>query len=164
MRIIKKLLMVFCLFMVCASGTEAAMSSTLPQNEFSLGGISPEMTVNEVLDIYGSPTSIDNKGDLVYDYGGTVKIFFWKNCYKDSNEYEVQSVTTTANNGFATPAGLRVGMSYSEMVALYKKHPVAAGPKIGKEQGYYYYGKDGIRLLVTVADDKIISIKCYVSV
>ena len=33
MRIIKKLLMVFCLFMVCASGTEAAMSSTLPQNE-----------------------------------------------------------------------------------------------------------------------------------
>ena len=76
MRIIKKLLMAFCLFMFCASGTEAAMSSTLPQNEFSLGGIRPEITVNEVLDIYGSPTSIDNKGDLVYDYGGTVKIFF----------------------------------------------------------------------------------------
>lgn len=119
----KKLLMVFCLFMVCASGTEAAMSSTLPQNEFSLGGVRPEMTVNHVLDMYGLPTSIENKGNLVYDYGGTVKIFFWKNFYKDSNEYEVQSVTTTANNGFATPAGLRVGMSYSEMVALFELLP-----------------------------------------
>lgn len=57
MRIIKKLLMAFCLFMFCASGTEAAMSSTLPQNEFSLGGVRPEMTVNHVLDMYGSPTS-----------------------------------------------------------------------------------------------------------
>lgn len=164
MSMVKKLLMVFCLFMACASGTEAAMSSTLPQNEFSLGGVRPEMTVHEVLDMYGSPTSIENKGKLVYDYGGTVKILFWQNCYKDSNEYEVQSVTTTANNGFATPAGLKVGMSYSEMVALYKKHPVSAGPNNGKEAGYYYYGKDGMRLLITVADDKIISIKCYVSV
>lgn len=60
--------------------------------------------------IYGKP-SWKNQWESEWHYGNSVSIRFDEAC--------VSSVTVTANNGWATPAGLTVGMNVNTAIGLY---------------------------------------------
>ncbi len=93
----------------------ASVCSAVDRNEFSLGGIYLNMPYNDVLKMYGQPTSRPGGyAQLVTDvikYGSDVEIgFLGKN---------VRYVVTTANNGWKTPSGLHVGMTIDEAIRIY---------------------------------------------
>ena len=90
---------------------------------------------------YADTTSAVSKGSdgtwhyaaiNVVDDDSTVTLKAWKS---SAGEERVNYVKTTANNGFATPAGLTVGMSKSTMQGLYG----VEDPYYDKKTGYTEY-------------------------
>jgi len=113
----------------------ACFARALPNSEFSLGGIcvTSGVTMSYVRSVYGSPTLVSDDGfTRTYRYGSTVTLKAWKT---NAGEERVNYVKTTANNGFATPAGLTVGMSKSTMQGLYG----VEDPYYDKKTGYTEY-------------------------
>ena len=82
----------------------------IPENEVSLGGISGQSNRTKVMQIYGKPTWSSDSW-YSWRYGNSVFISF--------DEGMVGSITVTANNGWATPAGLTVGMNINTALRLY---------------------------------------------
>lgn len=84
-------------------------------NEFSLGGIQLNMPYDNVIKIYGQPTSHPGGyAQLVSDviiYGDSVEIGFLGK--------KVRYVVTQKNNGWATPSGVRVGMSIDDVKKIF---------------------------------------------
>lgn len=150
------------LVMAFCSISYAAPQATLPDSEMSLGGLTLGMSLEAVQDHYGAPDKIISKNNsLTYNYGGTVEIFFKKNPYNNNPNVELESIKATANNGFSTPSGLRVGMTYTEVVNIYGKHPALAGPPTGNNSSYYYYGSNGRRILISTVNKKVTEIMVY---
>ena len=92
----------------------ASVCGAVGKNDFSLGGVWLNMPYNDVVKMYGQPTSRPGGyAQLVTDvikYGNGVEIgFLGKN---------VRYVVTTANNGWKTPSGLHVGMSIDEAIRI----------------------------------------------
>ncbi len=105
-------------FFIATVLTLALISSSclaMKLSEFSLGGMSLNMTYDEVIKIYGQPTQILNGYSQlvskVVTYGDNVEIGFLGN--------KVRYVVTKANNGWKTPAGVRVGMTLAEVLEIY---------------------------------------------
>ena len=93
------------------------LAQSLPDYEFSLGGISVKgtATIDYVKSIYGEPSLISKDNySATYRYGSTVTI----KTHTFDNE-RVFYIETTDNNGFATPSGLAVGMKKKDMLNLY---------------------------------------------
>ena len=83
--------------------------------DFTLGGLSLNMPYNDVIRIYGEPTSKP---------GGWVQLV--DDCIKYGNDVEigflnkkVRYVVTTANNSWKTAAGVYVGMNINDVIKLY---------------------------------------------
>jgi len=88
------------------------------RNDFSLGGVYLNMPRSEVIEMYGPPTSRPGGwAQLVSDcikYGNDVEIgFLGKN---------VRYVVVTADNGWKTAAGVRVGMSLDDVIKIYGRN------------------------------------------
>lgn len=85
------------------------------KNEFSLGGVYLNMPYDEVIKMYGQPTSIPGGyAQLVSNvimYGDNVEIGFLGK--------EVRYIVTTANNNWKTPSGIYVGMPIDEVIRIY---------------------------------------------
>lgn len=91
--------------------------------DVSLGGIRLGMSYQEVISMYGEPTS---KYERVLDdgrvwakyieYGNTVQITFSD---KNGNFGVVENVFVTADNGFALPSGIKVGSKKSDFSNIY---------------------------------------------
>lgn len=161
-HIIRIMLVSVMLLLSNLSMTYASISATIPDNEIALGGLTVGMSPGSVQDIYGAPDKIENKnGKMFYLYGESLGVIFWYNPYKTNRDMEIESIVSVANNGFSTPAGVSVGMSYGEMVSIYGKHPAQAGPSHGSTVGYYYYGTDGKRLYIEVVNKKITQLRAY---
>ena len=157
-KILKSLCLTVMLMLACCSVSFAAQA-TLPDSEIAIGGLTVGMSPGNVQDIYGAPDQINSKnGQLFYSYGGTVNILFKKNYDNNNPDVEINQIKVTANNGFTTPSGLHVGMTYSEMVNLYGKHPAMAGPPHGNEIGYIYYSSKGNVLSIQTVNKKITGI------
>lgn len=110
--------------MVMAAGTLASAGETawMTADDVSVGWMQPRMSLEEVQKVYGpmkKTTTHYNKNAL--GYGDTVKII------PASDGQTVKSILVTGNNGWATPAGITVGMSIDEVKKIYgdgSVHPV----------------------------------------
>ena len=100
---------------VCSAMT---LSATQFINELSLGGVRINMSYDDVIKKYGHPSREAKSGTqlvskIIY-YGDSVQINIDR-----SQEGRVIGITTTANNGWNTPAGVHVGMKLDEAVKIY---------------------------------------------
>lgn len=92
----------------------ATVCGAVTKNDFSLGGVYLNMPYDDVLKIYGQPTSRPGGyAQLVTDvikYSNDVEIGFLGK--------KVRYVVTTAANNWKTPSGLYVGMSIDEAIRI----------------------------------------------
>lgn len=152
-KILKSLCLTVMLMLACCSVSFAASQAIIPEGEMLLGGLYVGMASEEVQDYYGVPDDIATvDGKTYYRYGDSVYILFWPASYQKG--MQIQAIEVTANNGFKTPAGLHVGMTYNEMVSLYGKHPVA-NVSDDSRKTYNYYAYNGATLKITTMDGKI---------
>ncbi len=95
------------------TGTGKSLAAVQPE-DVSLGGICPNMTYEEITDVYGAPSREEQgNSQLVHKiifYGDDVEIGF---CNK-----KVLYVTVTADNGWRTPQGLYAGMNLHDAISI----------------------------------------------
>ncbi len=94
-------------------------SAHIATEEIALGGIPAGVSFEYMKSVYGEPEGNTEKGsEYQYRYGDSVFLFVLGN--------KVMSIKTTANNGFATPAGIAVGMNISAAEKAYGKADYSA--------------------------------------
>ena len=122
----------------------------IDDSQCKLGGITPGIKLTEVIKVFGQPDKLDindepmNRDAYYVYYGKSVMITLfrgsvdaqWKNTELKGKE-RVQGVTTSANNGFETPDGVKVGMSASDLNQIYGKPDYVAG-NMHMYNGYFY--------------------------
>ena len=112
--------------------TMTAAAASVPDEEVSLGGVYYGASIDYVRGIYGAPSKVSttNQHPLwrgwidTYYYGGTVDITF-------CNALMIHA-DCKGNNGWATPAGITVGMDRETVLRLY-------GEPDRKEKGNFFY-------------------------
>ena len=136
---------IFCLMTFFTGSNAHAM---IDESQVALGGITPLSSQEYVRSIYGNPTSVSSpfRTGLVWSYGKTLTIHFVTGeafgYLKNQNEYYkffLNSLTTTANNGFGTPAGIIVGMDESIVYQIYGNPDFRKGNSItyrARNSGY----------------------------
>lgn len=153
MKKIITLLMFCCMFAI----TTMCNANPLPNSEFSLGGlcVGTGCTLDYAESIYGEPQLVSSGSfSNTYKYGDSVTLKGWRD---RQNVVHINSISVTANNGWATPAGLTVGMDISVAKRLYgyekteynKTHRtyVTIFPHMGSGSGagmFVYSNKKGI--------------------
>lgn len=144
-----------CASLALSSGVCGAEGlSWIGPNDMSLGYVQPGMLLTTVEQVYGPMKETKlHDGTPAYGYGDSVKIV------PSSDGAHVKAVYTSRNNGWATPAGVTVGMDPAILQKLYGTG--AAHPTKHKEhhmQGYDYYSywnsSDPSRFVTFVAKDK----------
>ena len=112
-------------------------------SEFSLGGLQLNTAYNDVIKMYGEPTSKPGGwAQLVSDvikYGDDIEIGFLGK--------KVRYIVTTANNGWKTPAGVYVGMPISKVIEIYGDDykTVTREKPINPNEKYFYYKWSGTK-------------------
>ena len=102
--------------MMFAGGNVVSAGETawMTASDVSVGYVQPGMSMDEVRNIYGplkGTTTHYDKNAL--GYGDTVKII------PTADGNAVKSILVEGNNGWATPAGITVGMSIDEVTRIY---------------------------------------------
>lgn len=107
--------LLFCLLFAVSS---ICMANPLPNSEFSLGGlcVGTGCTLDYAESIYGEPEYVSGGDYKIYRYGSSVVLKGWTD---RSGTVHINYVAVTSNNGWATPAGLTVGMDISVAKKLY---------------------------------------------
>lgn len=132
----------------------------LTAQDVSLGGVQPHMSLDYVQSVYGEMGQAKaHYVDHVFAYGDSVKIV------PTADGTSVKSIIVKANNGWATPAGVTVGMDVSILKKLYGEgtaNPVKH--KAHHMPGYTYYtywpsADHSIYLTFAAKDGKISYIK-----
>ena len=97
------------------AGQFSLCSAAMSQAQMFLGGITVGTSYSEMVKMYGAPIQVADHAEDNYTcrYGNSVAIGYNKFANK------IQSVTVSANNGWATPDGLAVGMKISAAQDLY---------------------------------------------
>lgn len=108
----KAVLLAFGFVFLCSS----LCSAKLPGEQMALGGITLGMSKQQVYAIYGKPVALGRNGFVIEygRYGTTFQI-------RVSDREPVRRVCVVGNNGIATPAGVKVGTSYDEVIRLLGK-------------------------------------------
>ena len=154
------ILTVVLLSMICS-----VCMASIPRSELALGGVTLFTRFANVQRIYGQPTSTSYKDYNIW--GGTSR--FYTQRYGNgsfivtaTNRDGVVSVTTTANNGIGTPAGIKVGMSQGRLSMAYGEVDYIEDDKNGNKVFCYDERKTGVgcrdSLQFTVRDGRIIEI------
>ncbi len=140
-------------------------SASMPRNEMFLGGLTFGSTSDYMIEIYGLPDT--NERGVEYlstcKYGSGVEIGYL------SDQHKIFTIIVRENNGWTTPAGLSVGMTFDKAVELYGD---ADFEKVGDEKTayayfYYRYNKEiqnyereaGFIILVDNATGKILEMR-----
>ncbi len=127
-------LLAFCLVFLISSLCSAANITLLPKEQVALGGITIRMSKDAVISMYGQPVS---DGNFVLKYGRYGTQFDIQ--YSTNAAAWVHTVTVSGNNGIATPAGIKVGTPYSDVIRLLgKPHHVFNQQQINLA----YYGEN----------------------
>lgn len=145
---------------ICTALTAACMLmgttvfASIPDSEFSLGGITVGSSADYVKSLYGEPDKdsgvrIGPDGKYYeYIYRSSLRIEF------DVNYNTITGVYVTANNGFSTPAGITVGMNADVITKLY-------GEPFKNDRGILSYHEDGKWIVFTTRNGKITEIKIF---
>ena len=115
-------------------------AARLPDADYALGGIKFGSDADYVKSVYGDPDWVEyyagtpGSGDIplwIYHYGDSFIVGI------ETKRSTVSSMLTSADNGIATPRGIRVGSTLTEIQRAYGTLPQAHKAK----QGYCYsYG------------------------
>ena len=121
-------------------------AARLPDAGYALGGIKFGDDAEFAKSVYGEPDWVDyhegtpNSGDIplwIYHYGDSFVVAV------EATRMSVSSLMTTANNGIATPRGIHVGSTLTDIQRAYGTLP--QGHRAN--QGYCYsYGWGAISL------------------
>lgn len=118
----RKCVVVQTLFLWGLISMATVVFASVPRNELALGGVTLFTSLNNVQNIYGTPA----KSFYNDEYLGGGKVRVYKQLYGNgsfsviaTNYDGVVSVRTTENNGIATPAGIKVGMNATSLLAVY---------------------------------------------
>ena len=111
--------------------------------DFTLGGLTLNHNYNDVIKMYGEPTSKPGGWSQlvsnVIKYGNDVEIGF--------TGEKVRYIVTTANNGWKTFAGVYVGMNVEEVINLYGNDfttETRTAP-LNSAEKYFYYKWSGTK-------------------
>lgn len=139
-------------------------ATRLPHERMALGGLHFADTMEYVQSIYGEPDnqksgySQETDSDYaIWEYGGSVKIYFGKNV--NDGEYYIQIIRVTKDNGFATPDGIKVGTDLKTLKQTYGTPAFQPSSKTG--DGQYRYNNDvysHIHFLFQVKNGRVSSI------
>ena len=130
------------------SSSSSGKKGMLAGDEIAIGGVSPGASKEYVRSIYGEPGKLSK---WVNDYGSNCE----KWVYGDSFEVwftkdEVTLLRTTAPNGLATPAGIKVGSRASEVLEKY-------GEPLSRQSTQYWYKGPRDYDFVFVIKDGVVS-------
>ena len=130
----------FSLFVLLLFTVNLCSAARLPDADYALGGIKFGADADYVKSVYGEPDWVDYhegtpySGDIplwIYHYGDSFVVAI------ETTRMSVSSMMTTADNGIATPRGIHVGSTLTEIQRAYGTLPQAHKAK----QGYCYsYG------------------------
>ena len=84
-------------------------SAEISEEDVVLGGLVPRTDLSNAFAIYGNPDRAENQR---YYWGDGFKVI-------TNNRNMMTIIITTADNGIATPTGLHVGSTVSEMYMIY---------------------------------------------
>lgn len=146
------------------TATEPCIVGTLAPNQVALGRVHIHYSPNQVTALWNTATSVSGHGKwLTYTYGDTFGVRFHQGGYS-RQDYGVSEVSTIANNGIATPAGIEVGMNESILTKKYgmPSRLASASRDNGYTTTYFYYGYGtelGHELSFDVRENKIIKIR-----
>lgn len=137
------------------------LSGKLPPDQLSLGGIQLGDSIDYVYSIYGKPhvarINKDNPAYYEYDYKNGLLIKFWN----ESTPKNVVDIQVTERNGFATPAGIEVGMDSDVLLELYG-NPDNHRVRNVIHYWTYYNREDSYQYMrFTIIADKITEIKLH---
>lgn len=138
-------------------------SARIHESEFVLGGIATLDSMDKVKRIYGEPSKI-----IAGESASGVNTRWYYNYYGDGNFYiqtargmsqgkayeTVFVVVTKANNGIATKAGIKVGMTKQQLVAAYGSPDEITTNSDGSQYfGYLQQKPEGIRFADSLSLD-----------
>ena len=131
-----------------SSSSSSGKKGMLTGDEIAIGGVSPGASKEYVRSIYGEPGKLSK---WVNDYGSNCEEWV----YGDSFEVwftkdEVTLLRTTAPNGLATPAGIKVGSRASEVLEKY-------GEPLSRQSTQYWYKGPRDYDFVFVIKDGVVS-------
>ena len=128
--------------------------SFIPISEFSIGGISFQSTLQDVINIYGKPTSITSHENSSYTSSGPYMMSqnfitynynnkFIIEAYNDGLSWDpkdlfVYSVTIKDANNLSTPSGFHVGQSFSSVTNIYG-YTAKLKKSTNRNNNYSYY-------------------------
>ena len=143
-----------------AVNAERMPNRTVAPEQMYLGGLTCGQTRDQVERMYGEPTVYSNKE---YIYGESLIITFEQ--FKEGKL--IWRIVTNANNGIATPAGVRVGTSENTLKKIYGEPSGVSSPSQSTDYCaiYWYrgYGEDIIKeFLFFVRDGKVVKIQLSV--
>ena len=134
----------------------------LPRERMALGGLHVADTMDYVQSIYGEPDSQESgysyaseRGYAIWKYGDSVTIYFYQN--PDNEEFYIQVIHVTADNGFTTPDGIKIGSDIKMLKKAYGEAALQPTEKNG--DGKYWYFNDKINYvhyLFNVKNGKIV--------
>lgn len=142
----------------------------LSSSQTALGGITVLEPISSVIGTYGTPSY--SEGTEI-KYGNPATVIIYKTSEYAINEGMgnrtpiVGSITVTANNGFATPDGITVGMDVSTLENVYgsadKVYPASRAPytvpkNIECDEVYIYFGAHAHNFAFYVENGKIVGI------
>lgn len=163
MKITRKLLtstVLFLLLFTVMPISSICSASSLPLSEISIGGIPYRASADYVKSIYGEPDKLTTSdGSAIY--AGVFQTYIYGNTFKvEIGGNQVIHVSTTANNGLGTPAGVTVGMDKKILESLYGLPKNVIRDKNHNTIGYYYRSEqsDYIGLRFEIRNGKITAI------
>ena len=158
-------LTIACILVATCFAEKAPMNQNpvpLPHERMALGGIHVGDTMEIVKSILGDPDSqesgysqMSENKYATWKYGDSASIHFFEN----NGEYYVQIVKADADNGFATPDGIKVGMDEKALKKAYGEPYFYVAAKNGAAQ--YRYRNDRysqVEFVFQVKDGKITNI------
>ena len=122
--------------------------ATAVDAKFSLGGISPGMSVDEAEKILGAPTAQHDDDEFTFANGLMVDV--------EMNAVEEIKIRQA---GVKTGAGVEVGMTEQNMIDAYGRAEVTENDD-GVVEHKYYSGDRRIKLKFDVSNGTIVEIKC----
>lgn len=117
--------------------------------KFSLGGVTPGMTLNEVKQVLGEPTSMHDNDEYTFANGLQI----------DFNDFGNVEDIKTYQSGAKTGAGIAVGMTEQNLTAAYGA-PAFTENDDGLLEHKYYSGDGRIKIEFKIGNGTIIEIKC----
>ena len=131
------------------------VSASIPPSEVSLGGIQAGATPQYVWNYYGKPEDIIQ----YHEDSMIVTSYFYGASHVKFHDNEAVNIGVNLNNGWATPAGIRVGIAKEDVIRLYGQPDFIADPhpSVGHLTKYYYYDSSNRfnKLILAFDDNKV---------